>query len=803
MVPPLVYVAAAWVGGLLVAHHWLAPLGVEPAVLLCLCLLPLSAIPLWWEDRSVRLGAACALALLLAGLRYQAAMPRPDDARQVAFYNDGPATFVEGVVDAYPDRRDKTANLLVAVDAVEIEGQRRPASGLLLAQTARYPQVEYGDRLRLYGRIETPAAIEDFDYRAHLARKEIYSLMSRPEIERLATGQGSAFWAALYDFKDRARLALARMVPQPEASLLQGIVLGLKAGIPQEVYDDYNATGTSHIIVISGSNISLVAGLFALSFGRLLGKRRAYWLTLAGIGLYVLLVGADAAVLRAGLMGGLFVTALHLGRRSTAYVSLAASAVLLTLVSPLALWDTGFQLSFAATLSLILFSPPLLRLLERGLPRLASPERAPGAARFLNEALVATLAAQVLVLPLVAYRFGRLSLVSPLANLLILPVQPPVMAMGGLAALAGSLPLLEPLARVLGWLPWLCLAYTGTVVRTMAAWPLASLDLGHIGWQWPALYYAVIAAGAWIAASGRGRSRPALPSGGLAVRRPGRALLALALAAAVLGWLALFQRPDGRLHVAFLDVGQGDAILITTPAGHQILVDGGPSPTALGAALAREMPFWDRSLDLLILTHADEDHLAGLAEALARYRVGGWLDNGRDSEEALYVASLAALEAAGVPRQVIAAGDRLDLGEGAVLQVLHPPRGVAPGALADDNEGSVVLRLTWGEAAFLLTGDLGSAGEAHLLASGQPLDADVLKVAHHGSGSSTGRAFLQAVAPQFAVISVAPDNVFGHPAPALLERLGQVPDLAVLRTDQAGTVEFFTDGERVWVRTGR
>lgn len=802
MLPPLLYVAAAWVVGLLVAHHWLVPLGVEPAVLWCLCLLPLSAILLWREDRSARLGCFCALALLAAGLRYQAEMPHTDDPDQIAFFT-GTSAAVEGVVAAYPDRRDTTARLVVAVESIEVDGERRPVSGLLLASVGRYPAYDYGDRLRLEGDILPPAPIEDFDFPAHLARKDIHCLMRQPDVERLTAGQGSPFWAALYGLKDRARLALARMVPEPEASLLQGIVLGIKAGIPKTLYDEYNATGTSHIIVISGSNISLVARLFALSFGQLLGKRRAYWLTLAGIALYVLLVGADAAVVRAGLMGGLYATGRHLGRLATAHISLAASAVILTLFEPLALWDAGFQLSFAATLSLILFSPPLEARVERGLARMVSSGKAAtGILRFLNEALVATLAAQVLTLPVVAYHFGRLSLVSPLANLLILPVQPPIMTLGGLAALAGSLPLLEPLARVVAWLPWLCLAYTGAVVHALAAWPLASLDLGHLGWQWPALYYTFVAALAWAAGSRRRQSEPG-DSNGLAIRRHGKALLALAVAAAVLGGLALAQLPDGRLHVAILDVGQGDAILITTPAGRQILVDGGPSPAALGAALAREMPFWDRSLDLLILTHPDEDHVAGLAEALARFRVGAWLDNGRASDEPLYLQCLAALEAEGVPRQVVAAGDRLDMEQGIALQVLHPPRGPLPAAIDGDNEASVVLRLNWGEADFLLTGDVGAAAEASLLASGQPLDADVLKVAHHGSGSSTARAFLEAVGPRFAVISVGLNNRFKHPDPGLLERLGAVPDLAVLRTDQAGTVEFITDGARLWVQTQR
>jgi competence protein ComEC len=502
-------------------------------------------------------------------------------------------------------------------------------------------------------------------------------------------------------------------------------------------------------------------------------------------------------------MAALLVTAMRLGRRATGYVSLAAAAVLLTVIRPLALWDPGFQLSFAATLSLMLFGPPLAKRLERGLPGLFDPERAAAALRFLSEALVATLAALVLTLPLVAYYFGRLSLVSPLANLLILPAQPPVMALGSLAALAGSVPLLEPLAQVIAWLPWLCLAYTNAVVHTLAAWPFAAVDLGHIGWQWPAVYYAVIGVLAWVLGRGGPRPAPGQAGSGLLKGRPARALLGLALAAAILGGLALVHGPDGRLHVAFLDVGQGDAVLVTTATGQQILIDGGPSPAALGAALARQMPFWDRSLDLLILTHADQDHAAGLAEALARYRVGGWLDNGRASDEPVYLQSLAEMEAAGVPRQIVAAGDRLELGQGAVLEVLHPPRGEVTTAIAGDNDGSLVLRLTWGEAAFLLTGDLGAAGEADLLASGQPVDAEVLKVAHHGSGSSTGRAWLRAVSPRFAVISVGIDNRFGHPDPALLERLGELPGLEVLRTDQAGTVEFVTDGQWLWVRTGR
>ena len=332
------------------------------------------------------------------------------------------------------------------------------------------------------------------------------------------------------------------------------------------------------MMVISGSNITFVAALFALAFGRLLGPRRAYWLIIAGITLYVLLVGADAAVVRAGLMGGLFVTAIALGRRSTAYVSLFATVLILTLINPMALWDVGFQLSFAATLGLILFAPPSSASLSGGwcgLPPRTVPAR-PCASS--NDALILTLAAQILTIPLVVYHFGRFSLVAPLANLLILPVQPPIMGLGGAAAITGMVPFLEPVARAVAWVPWLLLAYTNAVVRWMAGWPFASLEIGPRQRGWLILIYAALLLGLW--AWSRRREAVGRVWSSLTARRSTVLVLGGPAIVAILAWLAVLQLPDGKLHVAFLDVGQGDAILITTPSGQQVLVDGGPSPAA-------------------------------------------------------------------------------------------------------------------------------------------------------------------------------------------------------------------------------
>jgi len=271
---------------------------------------------------------------------------------------------------------------------------------------------------------------------------------------------------------------------------------------------------------------------------------------------------------------------------------------------------------------------------------------------------------------------------------------------------------------------------------------------------------------------------------------------------ALLVWLAVLQLPDGRLHVAFLDVGQGDAILITTPDGRQILVDGGPSPTQLVWALGRRMPFWDRSIDLVILTHPDGDHMTGLIPLFDRYRVERALTGAQTLEAEEARSWREAVDAAGVPIVVAQRGMQIDLGSGARLEVLHPGAELLSGTASDDNNNSVVLRLIYGQTSFLLTGDLEVEGERALLASGQPLVAQVLKVSHHGSGRATTADFLRAVAPQLAVIQVGADNRFGHPAPEVLERLAAAK-VRVLRTDQHGTIEVISDGRRLRVRTAK
>lgn len=788
----LLYLGCAWMTGVLFAA-WL-----QPPLSFLGALLPLPAAGLLLVRRHPqrRLVAACLLFALLGAARYVLAIPEIDE-RHVAWYTDEKDVVLEGAVAGEPDVRDRSANLRVAARRLQVEGAWHDVEGTVLVQAGRYPARQYGDVIRASGDLETPPVFEDFSYKDYLARQGVYAMMRRPHIEQVGQGEGNPVLAGIFGLKARARTVIDTIFPEPEASLLAGILLGVERGIPKDVMDAFSQTNTTHIIAISGFNITILAGIFALIAGRLLGRRRATPTVIAGIVLYTILVGASAAVVRAALMGILYVVAIHYGRQSDALNSLVAAAVVMTLLNPYTPWDVGFQLSFTATLGLILIVPPLTGTFERGLGRVIDRERARATVQLLNEALIVTLAAQVATMPIMVYYFHKVSVVGLLANFLILPVQPAVMILGGVATLAGLVAL--PLGRVLAWAALPFPLYTIRVVEQMARLPYASIDVGRIGQGWVWSYYALLAGVVFVAQQDPDERRTLWRAA--TDRLPTKAVLAGLSLTAIVAWMGAAATPDGRLHVVFFDVGQGDGIFIETPGGHQAIVDGGPSPAIMADAVGRRLPFWDRSIDLVILTHANEDHLAGLIPILERYRVDHAIESGYPQSTAPYFKWRDVLREKGIDTQFGRAGMNIHLGDGVWLEVLNPPQPLLQGTEADDNNNCVVVRLTYGETSFLLTGDIETEVEGRLAAQSR-VQARVLKLAHHGSDSSTTPPFLSAVQPWVAVISVGADNRFGHPSDEVLARVAEA-GVSVYRTDERGDVEFISDGRRLWVRTAR
>jgi competence protein ComEC len=395
-------------------------------------------------------------------------------------------------------------------------------------------------------------------------------------------------------------------------------------------------------------------------------------------------------------------------------------------------------------------------------------------------------------LPIILYSFRELSLVTLLSNALILPLQTQVMLWGA-AATAGGLIWL-PLGRVLGWVAWLFLAATIWGVETTARMPHAAAELGSVS---PALvcgWYATLGAGTWLMGQTEEKRRATWHMLRRALfqwfsGRPATKMLMGGLAiVAVLVWLAVAALPDGKLHVIFLHVGGGDATFIETPSGQQVLVNGGPSPAKMTAYLGRRMPFWDRTLDLVVLTDDTNEHLAGLVPALERYRVSHLLYSAEACTRPACARWQELVRAKGVVAQQPVAGMRADLGGGLILTVLHPA-----GSRSTQSDASVVLRVDYGQTCFLLTGSADQEAQVAMLARGENLRCDVLQMGQGGDEGAVTTAFLEAVRPALVVLSDKEDNEAGNPTGDALGQLN-LSGATIVGTGQRGSVEVVSDG---------
>jgi competence protein ComEC len=617
---PLFWLSLCFITGIVLADWTGVPvagwLGSAAASLLLwplLARLPWNAAATFGRvDRRLKIPPVLLItALALGGLRCQSAHA-PITAADLAFYNHRGPAQVTAWVSEPPDERDQVTMLRLQAEWVTLEGQAgavRVRGGL--AVTLRTGSgVQYGDRLSLSGKLADPPKGTDFSYREYLARQGIFSLLNYPQVQRLESGAGSRLLTILYGLRERARQVIEAIYPPPEGQLLEGILLGLDRGLPAEIEDAFRRTGTSHIIAISGANLVVLAGFFASLFQRVLSR---WWATLAAliaITAYTLLVGAGPSVVRAALMSGLSLIAVQIGRPGGGVNALFFSAGLMCLANPNLPWDVSFQLSVAATLGLVVYASRL----SGGLLRIAGKHLPGRVARLLTgllgEYLLFTLVAQAFTLPVITYHFGRISLVAPLANLLILPAQPPLMILAGLAVMAGTIWL--PLGSLTAWPGWALSAYTLRVVGLLGGVPGAEWVVGTGAGVWVIFSYTLLLGLAfawdWLKAH-INRVRPAL-------------LLFLIAGLAAFLWRQALAGPDGRLHLLVYNLEGAPAVFVRSPTGQAVLLDGTTSTSQLSAALGRWLPPAGRRLDAVLVDHTQASALTGLTGALARFPTG-------------------------------------------------------------------------------------------------------------------------------------------------------------------------------------
>lgn len=539
--------------------------------------------------------------------------------------------------------------------------------------------LHYGDELILTGRLSLPYESEDFSYRDYLFRQGITAIMSAPAFSVQPAKRGNFLSATLFRIRERGNTVLAQIFSYPESSLLQGILLGDDSRLPDQTMQDFRDTGTSHIIAISGFNVAILSGLIASLFTRLLGRKKGSLVTVIGISLYTVLVGASASVVRACIMGGLSLLAAGIGRRQNGVNTLAFTAAVMGLQDPYVLQDAGFQLSFAATLGLVLYALPLQEVCEKALSRLISARRASQAAGWIAEYFLFTLAAHVTTLPILILTFQRFSPVTFLANPLILPAQPPLMILGGLALLAGLVSL--PLGQIMGLFAWPFAAYTLRVIEGVGPLARSVLFTSPVEPVWVILFYLLLLILTFPGL--RQAVRPHL--------KPGLALLAAATAA-VCVWQMVFDLPDGNLHLWVFGSEQSAerALLLRTPGGKTLLVGSLTSPQALKSFLGRQLPWGTRQIDAVILPPASAGQTSSLTSVLENDRIPLLIFSPDDPTAASEISLIQAVQDQGGKAIPATPGRELDLGSGIRLTLLS------------SSDDALSIRIDWNQFSGLI-----------------------------------------------------------------------------------------------------
>lgn len=729
--------------------------------------------------RTSALMMAAGIAFGLGGIRYSMAVPDFEDPKFIVNYaGSGSRVEIQGLVVDFPDRRDQIQNLRVKVESMKPVGGEEvyEVAGLLLAKIPVEKQVSYGDRVSLKGYLDLPPEDDDFNYRTYLERKNIYVYLPNSELEVLESEQGFFLLQVIFDLKENALERVYILWPDPEASLLAGILLGVESGISDQVQKAFRDTGTTHIIAISGFNITIVAGLFSRLFSKLLNRRQAALAAVLGISLYTLLVGADPAVVRAAVMGGLSIFAGQIGRRQHGINAASLASLMMILINPRLPWDISFQLSLSATLGLILYADPLAAWFLDWSSRYLPLEAAQKLTQPVSEYFLFTLAAQLTTMPVMIYHFHSFSLSTFLANPAILPVQPPIMIVGGLGLILGLIWL--PMGQVTAPLVFPFVLYTIRVVEWFSKLPIRSGAVGQIAPGWILGFYGLLGIFTF------GREFLILLEKWL---KPAVAGSVLALAAVII-WRSYFSAPDGYFHLTLLDVGMGNAIMLESPTGQRVLINGGPSTKWLSDHLGRTLPPFNRELDLLLIASPAQEDLDALGEILPRFNPHQviWLGEPDLCWEAENLREL--MEENQIPVMYGREEQTLLLSDGARIKILAVnPRGgtllieygnflaLFPFGLNENN------RQDWDQGV-----DLG--------------EISVYYLADHGYQSSNPSAWMDNLHPQLLLLSVGIKDNRGLPDRGLMDQLG---GYSLLRTDQHGSITLISDGKKLWIRVDR
>jgi competence protein ComEC len=785
---PALWAALAFAAGIAAANYS----EIAPGWLYCL-------VPILWIAAYCcrNLCWACTAVLLalfvaLGALRYQSytqLLPFNHIANHAQLFA---RSTVRGRIAEEVERDGERTRFVLALEQVETDSVLYEVCGrVLVTLRSGYLRADYGDRVQITGHLRRPARARNpgaFDYRRYLVGENIHAVLSARSMSAVAGVESLAgAWpmeVVVLPLRRYIRAAIGSNLEGAAAGLLLGVLLGEKRQVPTEVRDQFRSAGLAHALVVSGMHVGIVA-VFVLNALRLCGIALAPSQigTMVFLFVYAAVTQANPPVVRAVIVACVVLTGRLVEREGDIYNSLGLAALCILALWPASLLGLSFQLSFVATFAIVGLHGPLLRIFP-------ARWRDGGSWRgqYIALPICVSLAAQMGTGPLIALYFQQWSPIGLLANLVVAPLLAAALGLGLLTLIFYAwLPLL---ATVFNAANYLVLTALVAFVQYCATLPGAALDVPK-----PDVFFLVFIACAYLLIA-------RMPNGVVARKR---LLFLLLVWLNISVWNHVFRSRN--LEVIFLDMGQGDAAFLRFPDGKTMVVDGGHRSPEYDHGARVLLPFLRqhniRRVDVVVASHPHSDHIGGLVALLEEIEVGHYIDSGQqyDSWTAGRLRQL--ITKKNIRYQRVAAGDSL-LGLGGVGGlVLHPTpvfvdsAGTSPHGL---NNGSVVFKLSYDKVDILFTGDIEKETDAALLAWGPRLRANILKVAHHGSRTSSQAAFVEAVGAEWAVISVGQFNTFGHPAAEVLARFAK-RQVKVLRTDRRGAVLLSSNGRDIEIET--
>ncbi len=691
-----------------------------------------------------------------------------------------------------PRVNDGRAKLLVSIislsnefDSIEVDGKAYVSIIADKRKKEKPEEIQYGSFISFKGIIQSPSDERnpgEFSYRQYLALNNIYATISVFGYSNISVSDlrdGNIFFEYLiFPTKNFVVKTIRTVMDGDEANFLIGLLLGDRTDLSQEIKSAFMNTGTIHVLAVSGSHVVLVAEIIFIVVGLLRFPRKTKILiAIAVLIYYMFLTGATPSVVRATLMIIIFYLGKLFQERTDIYNVMGVSAIIILLIEPKQLFDVGFQLSFSAVFSIVYFYPKLNTLI----PKIPEPLEEFKIMKWLWQLFAVSLAAQIGTLPFTAYYFGKVSIISLFANLIVVPMVGLIVTVGLGGALLGIFSMW--IASCFSEVNDILAIFTLNFVKWAEQVPFAIVNTATFGLQETLCYSALIGF--------------LFNIGNKVIQK--RIIFVSLIIGNVLIFTSLSQSHERNLRVTFLDVGQGDGAVIQFPSGEVFVVDAGPKSNEFDAGEKTIAPFLRKNgistIDGIITTHPHADHLGGVPYLMKHFTVKQTIDADQSAQTNLFYEydhlRKNADHLTGKAGMIIPAGN-------ARLYILHPTKQFidsdSSNGYSDLNQSSIVFKLQYGNTSFLFTGDVETEAEEHIVNSYQDfLASDVLKAGHHGSSTSSSEYFISSVKPREVIVSVAKFNKFRHPSKKVIERFKSF-GASVFRTDVEGAIIIESDG---------